>query len=450
MAALFAKPVRLSLTNFVIFLNLLCLTATASTIERPRSFATKLIHRDSALSPYYNPNATIKDHAMHTLKTSVARLAYLGAKSNVFVTDDTRAGLVAEDNGAQFMASFSIGEPLVPQLLTIDTGSNLLWVQCLPCTKCFEQASPIFDPSKSSTYTTLHCNSPYCTISPSDKCDPSNNCKFSHKYLDGTDVAGLLGTEKVTLDTSDEGISPVTNVVFGCAHDNDGYNGQPSGILGLGPSNISLATQLGSKFSYCIGNMKDPKYPHNQLILGDGAKIEGLSTPLEVYNDLYYLTLEGISLSERRLEIDPEIFKRTPSGTGGTVIDSGTTLSFLAKGAYDVLRAEVQKLMDGKLEKVEEPDIPSALCYKGIISQDLVGFPDVVLNFADGAELGLDIESLFQEYGQNELCMALQESPVGNDLNVVGIMAQQFYNVAYDLAANKVYFQRIDCELLDD
>ncbi|VVA28290.1 PREDICTED: aspartic [Prunus dulcis] len=198
---------------------------------------------------------------------------------------------------------------------------------------------------------------------------------------------------------SDEGISPVANVVFGCAHDNDGYNGQPSGILGLGPSNISLATQLGSKFSYCIGSIKDPKYPHNQLILGDGAKIEGLSTPLEVYNDLYYLTLGGISLSERRLEIDPEIFKRTPSGTGGTVFDSGTTLSFLAK---------------------------------------------------DGDELGLDIESLFQEYGQNEFCMALQDSPVGNDLNVVGIMAQQFYNVAYDLAANKVYFQRIDCELLDD
>ncbi|XP_007212112.2 probable aspartic protease At2g35615 [Prunus persica] len=229
MAAQFAKPVRLSLTNFVIFLNLLCLTATASTIERPRSFATKLIHRDSALSPYYNPNATIKDHAMHTLKTSMARLAYLGAKSIVFVTDDTRAGLVGEDNGAQFMASFSIGEPPVPQLLTVDTGSNLLWVQCLPCTKCFEQATPLFDPSKSSTYTTLQCNSPYCTISPSDKCDPSNNCKFSHKYLDGTDVAGLLGTEKFTLDTSDEGISPVANVVFGCADDNDGYNGQPSG-----------------------------------------------------------------------------------------------------------------------------------------------------------------------------------------------------------------------------
>ncbi|KAB2626325.1 aspartic proteinase CDR1-like [Pyrus ussuriensis x Pyrus communis] len=124
--------------------------------------------------------------------------------------------------------------------------------------------------------------------------------------------------------------------------------------------------------------------------IGDGAKIEGTSTPLEVYNELYYLTLESISLAERRLEIDPEIFKRTESGTGGTVIDSGTTVSFLATGAYYVLRDEVRKLLDGRLEKVEEPGVPSV-------------------------------------------------SPEGSDLNVVGIMAQQHYNVAYDLAASQLY-----------
>ncbi|KAB2625877.1 aspartic proteinase CDR1-like [Pyrus ussuriensis x Pyrus communis] len=122
--------------------------------------------------------------------------------------------------------------------------------------------------------------------------------------------------------------------------------------------------------------------------IGDGAKIEGTSTPLEVYNNLYYLTLESVSLNEKRLEIDPEIFKRTESGSGGTVIDPGTTVSFLATGAYNVLRDEVQKLFDGRLEKVEELSVPSV-------------------------------------------------SPEGNDLNVVGIMAQQHYNVAYDLAASQ-------------
>ncbi|KAM2638039.1 hypothetical protein EV1_022464 [Malus domestica] len=160
---------------------------------------------------------------------------------------------------------------------------------------------------------------------------------------------------------------------------------------------------MGSKFPYCIGSIRDPNYPHNKLVLGDGAKIEGTLTPIQVYNELYYLTLESISLAERRLEIDPEIFKRTESGSGGTVIDSGTTVTFLATGAHVVLRDKVQKLLDGRLEKVEKPDVPS-----------------------------------------------VQVSPEGSNLNVVGIMAQQHYNVAYDLAASQVYFQSIDCQLLDN
>ncbi|CAN6547475.1 unnamed protein product [Malus baccata var. baccata] len=375
MAGLFEKSASLSRNNSVIFLYLSCLTTnftasttTTSAVKTPSRFATKLIHRDSALSP--------------------ARLACLGAKAGFSNDGDTRAGL-----------------PPVPQLLTIDTGSNLLCLQCLPCTKCFEQTS-------------LTLPTPYCTISPSDKCDPSNNCKFSHEYLDGIKVARLIGIKNFTFDASDKGISTVTNVVFGCAHDNDGYNGQPSGLVGLGPSNISLANHMGSKFSYCIGSIRDLNYPHNKLVLGDGVKIEGTSTPIQVYNELYYLTLESISLTERRLEIDPEIFKRTESGSGGTVIDSGTTVTFLATGAHVVLRDKVQKLLDGRLEKVEKPGVPSGLCYK--------------------------------DYGEDEFCMAVQVSPKGSDLNVVGIMAQQHYNVAYDIAASQVYFQSIDCQLLDD
>ena len=44
----------------------------------------------------------------------------------------------------------------------------------------------------------------------------------------------------------------------------------------------------------------------------------------------------------------------------------------------------MQKLLDGRLEKVEELGVPSGLCYKGYMRQDLTGFPDVVLNFAGG------------------------------------------------------------------
>nr|XP_028962216.1 aspartic proteinase nepenthesin-2-like [Malus domestica] len=166
----------------------------------------------------------------------MARLTYLEAKAHYFTDEDIRVGLVPR-NTAEFMANISIREPQVPQLISIDSGSNVVWVQRLPCTKCLEQTSPIFYPSKSSTYTQFPCSSSNCTIND-DKCDPSNNYKFSRRYAGGSIVDGLVGTEKFTFETSDEGISTVPDVVFGCASHTDPHYGKASGILGLGPLKI--------------------------------------------------------------------------------------------------------------------------------------------------------------------------------------------------------------------
>lgn len=245
--------------------------------------------------------------------------------------------------------------------------------------------------------------------------------------------------------TSDEGTTVIPHAVIGCAHDNDGFNGEPSGVLGLGPSRLSLATKMGSKFSYCLGSINDPKYPHSVLVLGDGADVEGDVTPLEVFNDLYYITLESVSVGEKRLEIDPNVFKRTPEGKGGVVIDSGSTVSYMVGGGYGPIEEEVKRLLDGKLEVVKDPANPG-LCYKGVIERDLTGFPVVTFHFAGGAELGLDVNAFFHENGEEEFCLALQEY---EDLSVIGAMAQQSYNVGFDVSASKLAFERIDCQLLD-
>lgn len=61
----------------------------------------------------------------------------------------------------------------------------------------------------------------------------------------------------------------------------------------------------------------------------------------------------------------------------------------------------------------------------------------------------MDKTSFFEVTGDDEFCMAVQMADGGTEsLNVIGILAQQNYNVAYDLAAKKVYFQKIDCGLL--
>jgi len=227
-------------------------------------------------------------------------------------------------------------------------------------------------------------------------------------------------------------------------------NGQSSGILGHGNDDndkVSLATQLGSKFSYCIGLMRDPQYPYNQLILGDGAKIEGPSTPVEFFAGLYFLTLDSISVGETQLAIDPAIFRKTPSGDRGVMIDSGSALTYLARPAYNVLSFQVQNLTNGLLTRMDKPGYKPP-CYKGVIDRDLVGFPPVAFHFARGVDLVLDAESMFVEAGPNQFCMAVAPSKHA-DLTVIGVLAQQNYNVGYDLAAKTIFFQRIDCELLE-
>ncbi|KAL3744015.1 hypothetical protein ACJRO7_013292 [Eucalyptus globulus] len=286
-------------------------------------------------------------------------------------------------------------------------------------------------PSLPSTYANLPCTSPYCTYLPSgDKCDPANYCKFSNNYLDGITVKGLLGMETLMFETSDEGEAKISNMVIRCGHDNDRYNDQPSGIMGLGPENVSLATKMGSKFSYCIGSFKDPHYAHNQLILGDDA----------VFNNLYFLTLEGISVGEKMLDIDPAVFRRRPSGMGGLVINFGTTIILLTSHAFDPLSNEAERLLNGSFERVEKLYSLSDLCYRGNMSHDLTGSPwsrFTSLNF-------------FHDNGPGEFCMAV--SPSSSDvkeLSVIGVMAQQSCNIGYDIGGKKIFFQRIDRKLLE-
>ena len=154
-----------------------------------------------------------------------------------------RSSAIPETKYHGFMANISIGSPPVPQLLTMDTGSSLSWTQCQPFMHCFTQALPIFNPPQSPTYRLLPCSSLICHQVPSMIC-PASRCEFELQYGDGTVVSGYLGTEKITFETSDEGITSVPNFVVGCAYNVGGNwrtdGGQSSGVLGLGAQMISL------------------------------------------------------------------------------------------------------------------------------------------------------------------------------------------------------------------
>ncbi|XP_075650129.1 protein ASPARTIC PROTEASE IN GUARD CELL 1 [Castanea sativa] len=136
----------------------------------------------------------------------------------------------------------------------------------------------------------------------------------------------------------------------------------------------------------------------------------------------------------------------TEEGTGGVIIDSGSTLTYLTKAAFDPLKYEVLNLMDGLVQFVGT--LHSCPCFTRDIDRDLAGFPVVTFTFANGVDLALDVKSFFRPTGPNKFCMAVTPTIAAN-LTMIGVLAQQSYNIAYDLVGNTVSIQRIDCALLE-
>ncbi|XP_051131508.1 aspartyl protease UND [Andrographis paniculata] len=415
MSSMFIFSLLLSLSTLHIIISPSCSTKTV--VPKTRKLSLRLIHRDavSLTSPRRSAKPKLPDMS----------------------EDDVRAPIFPMEDGSIFLVNVSIGNPPIPQLMAMDTGSRLTWIRCRTCDGC----KNVFDPKKSSTYSALPRDSPQCLHY---KYGPQNQqlCTFGFTYQDLSSSVGIVGLEKFTFLTSSGGTMELPDLVFGCAQRTSGTVVSVDGILALEvPDKYCLTARTGYRFSYCIGNINDLGYMYNQLILGDGAVLEGDSTPMQIKDSHYVVTLEGISVGETRLAIDPREF------LSNVVVDSGTTYTELRRSAYRSLVAEVEELMDGVVARTLVRNAETQLCYRGDIERDLKGFPIVTLHLAEGTDIELDVDAMFQKTKDGlAFCMAVVEA----NENIIGVKAQQYYNVGFDLDAMRISFQRIDCQLLEE
>ncbi|KAJ3670370.1 hypothetical protein LUZ60_010694 [Juncus effusus] len=236
-----------------------------------------------------------------------------------------------------YLMQISIGTPALTFWAIADTGSDLIWTQCIPCTKCFAQPSPYFDPSKTSSFQKLPCSSNLCEALPQGdhtSCTASE-CGYYYSYVDTAYTKGYLATDTVGLGTVS-----IPKVGFGCGTYNVGNFGKSAGLVGLARGKLSLVTQIGAqKFSYCLASDQTKPSP---LLFGSIATLTGSgvqNTPLitnRFYPTYYYLNLLGIFVGPTHVPIlsgtlNPE------NGDGGLIIDSGTTFTFLERAGYSLV-----------------------------------------------------------------------------------------------------------------
>lgn len=350
--------------------------------------------------------------------------------------------------GGDYLTEIELGNPPTSQIVLLDTGSDLVWVQCTPCIECFEQEGAIFNPQSSSSYQELSCDSTPCEDLYYYECGYSSSCVYGLAYGDGSETIGDLALEDLTLQTGSGGTTTFEDFVFGCGYENLGTFDEADGMLGMGRGAVSLAQQLrpyiSGTFAYCL--VPYDSTLESTLVLGYGEvpSTAGFTRMLEggPTATYYYVDVLGISVAGRRLSIPRSVFRFTNEG-GGSIIDCGTTLTYLPTVAYERVVAAVSTQVDATT--VESPVEGLGLCYDGAAAAD-TDFPSLVFHF-EGADMSVPADNYMVAVDDaGTLCLIMADS--GEDFTIIGNLQQQNFHVFYDLDSARIGFVQADCATL--
>ncbi|CAA0809960.1 Aspartic proteinase CDR1 [Striga hermonthica] len=159
-----------------------------------------------------------------------------------------------------------------------------------------------------------------------------------------------------------------------------------------------------------------------------------------INEDFYYLTLEGVTVDGGSTQYLRPDGSEDEENKGNIIIDSGAALTYLPLEIYEGLEADLVKAVSG--QRVDSPYGSSNLCYQG---EDFQA-PSVVMHFSGGADVVLEQDNTFTNYGQGIMCLTMVPmSPNDNGLPIFGNLNQMNYWIEYDIVGKKVNFKKSDC-----
>ncbi|CAM6114695.1 unnamed protein product [Calypogeia fissa] len=430
----------------------------------------RLIHYTHPDSPQHVPRLSLTERVKYDIQSSKAREALLTSRLSAAGVPSTNSGPggVSSNSTTSFITSLhtfhglryqyameiSIGTP--PQKFSVlaDTGSDLVWVRCSPCSDCRVPSLPVFDSTASSTYRKMSCSDPLCRPGIRRACNPT--CQYHYGYGAGSAATiGNLSYESITLEKFDSGTTNYTvgNFAFGCGSSIIGnFTIEAPPIAGLNMGPLSLVSQLGglfgNKFSYCLVNLHDNANITSPLTFGDAAvpKVPIQYTPI-VHNpnpnvSFYYIGLKGIKIDGLPLDIPNGTFDIQPNGTGGVISDSGTSATLLTSAAY-------LPLLSGILSISTYPIINTSafdLCYNLSNVPSPVQLPKVTIDF-EGFSLDLPDENAFLVVdSENTTCLAFELS--SGERSTWGNIQQQNFQVLHDLDTMRFGYAKVKCDEL--
>lgn len=345
--------------------------------------------------------------------------------------------------------------------MQIDTGSDILWVSCNPCSECPATSGlnielEFFDPTASSTVEQIGCSDQRCdsAIQTGEATCSASLCSYTFQYGDGSGTAGYYVSDTLHFNTVmgyDQTANSSATIVFGCSNSQSGdltkSDRAVDGIFGFGQHPLSVISQLSSTgvapkvFSHCL---KGSDNGGGILVLGEIVEPGIVYTPLVQSQPHYNLNLESIAVNGQTLPIDSSVF--STSSTQGTIIDSGTTLAYLTEEAYNPF---VNAIVASLSSSVQPFITKGNECFITTSSID-DSFPSVTLNFMGNASMTLKPQDYLLQQGSSGnaiiWCIGWQKNSA-QGTTILGDLVLKDKIVVYDLANQRIGWTNYDCSV---
>ncbi|QCE12814.1 aspartic proteinase-like protein 2 [Vigna unguiculata] len=298
-----------------------------------------------------------------------------------------------------YYAKIGIGTPPKNYYLQVDTGTDIMWVNCIQCKECPTRSSlgmdlTLYDIRESSSGKSVPCDQEFCKEVNGgllSGCTTNTTCPYLEIYGDGSSTAGnfvkdIVLYEQVSGDLKTD--SANGSIIFGCGARQSGDLSSSNeealdGILGFGKANSSMISQLASSgkvkkmFAHCLNGVNGGGI----FAIGHVVQPKVNMTPLLPDQPHYSVNMTAVQVGQTFLSLSTDA---SAQGDGkGTIIDSGTTLAYLPEGIYDPLVSKIISQQTGlKVQTLHD----EYTCFQYSESVD-DGFPAVTFFFENGLSL---------------------------------------------------------------
>ncbi|XBH87800.1 hypothetical protein VPH35_075192 [Triticum aestivum] len=352
-----------------------------------------------------------------------------------------------------FLMPIKLGTPPVWNLVAVDTGASLSFVQCQPCTlRCHKQsdAGEIYDPSKSESFSHVGCSEESCrTVQralrlQSKACmEKENSCLYSMTFGGTSSYSvGKLARDRLAIGQYAKGYS-FPDFLFGCSLDTE-YHQYEAGLVGFADEPFSFFEQVAhlvnyKAFSYCFPS---DRRKTGYLSIGDYPHVNSTSyTPLFLARQRshYALKLDEVVVNGIALVTTPSEM----------IVDSGSRWTSLLSDTFNQLDATITKALQPLGYNRSYYRGSDYICFEDAHFQQFsnwAALPAVELKFDMGVTLTLQPQSSFHFHNDYGLCTYfMRDASLGSGVQILGNTMTRSVGITFDIRGGQFALRKGDC-----